>query len=103
MLSEDLQDRIGGDQTSEAGVPHGSQVFAGRFVQFNRERLFTLPGRLTIRRQACREGLGIGQTAGLNLKRQRPHRQHRDGFTLLLRAMGGSPILARSSWQLLVR
>ena len=50
MLSEDLQDRIGGDQTSEAGVPHGSQVFAGRFVQFNREGLFTLPGRLTIRR-----------------------------------------------------
>ena len=103
MLSEDLQDGVGSDETPEAGVPHGSQVFAGRFVEFNRERLFILPGCLTIRRQACCEGLGIGQTPGLNLKRQRPHRQHRDGFTLLLRAWGGLPILARSSWQLLVR
>lgn len=103
MLSEDLQDRIGGDETAKTGVPHGSQVFAGGFVQFNRERSFTLPCRLTIRRQARCKGLGIGQTAGLNLKRQRPHREHRDGFTLLLRAWGGSPILARSSWQPLVR
>ena len=103
MLSEDLQDGIGGDEATKTGVPHGSKVFAGDLVQFNGERLFILPGRLTIRCQACREGLGIGQTAGLNLKRQRPHRQHRDGFTLLLRALGGSPILARSSWQPLVR
>ena len=50
MLSEDLQDGVGSDETPEAGVPHGSQVFAGRFIQFNREGLFTLPGRLTIRR-----------------------------------------------------
>ena len=49
MLSEDLQDGIGGDETSETGVPHRSQVLAGRFVQFNREGLFTPPGRLTIR------------------------------------------------------
>lgn len=53
MLSEDLQDGIGSDETPETGVPHGSQVFAGSFVQFNGERLFILPGRLTIRRQAC--------------------------------------------------
>jgi hypothetical protein len=39
----------------------------------------------------------------LDLKRQRPHRKHRAEFTLLLRALGGSPILARSSWQPLVR
>ena len=103
MLSEDLQDGIGSDETSETGVPHRSQVFAGRFVQFNREGLFTLPRRLTIRRQARSKGFGIGQTPGLNLKRQRPHRQHRDGFTLLLRALGDSPTLARSSWQPLVR
>ena len=30
----------------------------------------SLPGCLTIRRQACCEGLGIGQTPGLNLKRR---------------------------------
>ncbi len=103
MLSEDLQDGIGSDETPETGIPHGSQVFAGSFVQFNGERVFIFPGRLTIRRQARCKGLGIGQTAGSNLKRQRPHRQHRDGVTLLLRALGGSPILARSSWQPLVR
>ena len=60
MLSEDLQDGIGGNETTETGVPHGPQVFAGSFVQFNRERLFILPGRFTIRRQARSKGLGIG-------------------------------------------
>lgn len=69
MLSEHLQDGIGGDEPTKTGVPHGSEVFAGGLVQFNGERFLTLPGRLTIRCQACCEGLGIGQAPGLNLKR----------------------------------
>ncbi len=69
MLSEDLQDGIGGDEATKTGVPHGSEVFAGDLVQFNGKRLLSLPGRLTIRCQACCEGLGIGEAPGLNLKR----------------------------------
>ena len=50
MLSEDLQDGIGGNQTTESGVPHGTKVFASGFVQLNGERLPTLPSGITIRR-----------------------------------------------------
>ena len=103
MLSEDLQNRIGCDQTTEAGVPHGSKVFAHGLVEFDDEGFITLPSGLTIGGQAGGKSLRIGQVAGLNTKRQCPHEQHRGAFTLLLRALGGWPVLARSSWQLLVR
>ena len=43
MLSEDLQDGIGGNQTTESGVPHGTKVFASGFVQLNGERLLIEP------------------------------------------------------------
>jgi len=37
MLSEDLQDVVGGDQPAQTCVPHGTQVLAGGFLNASGE------------------------------------------------------------------
>ena len=100
MLSEDLQDGIGCNEATQTGVPHGPEVFASGFVEFNGKRVVIFPRGLAVGCQTGSQCLGIGLATGLNEKRQRPHDQHQGAFTLLLRGLDGWPILARSSWPL---
>ena len=48
MLSEDLQHGIGGDEATQACVPHGSQVLALGFIQGDGKPVFVQPFGCTI-------------------------------------------------------
>ena len=68
MLSEDLQDGISGDETTEAGVPHGPQVLAVGFIERDGKTPFIQPFGCTIGGQACSKGLCVLDATRLNGK-----------------------------------
>jgi len=65
MLSEDLQHGVGGDEASEAGVPHGTQVFACEFIELGGESPLIEPLRFAIRCQTRCERTCVFWTTGL--------------------------------------
>ena len=52
MLSENLQHGIGGDEASQACVPHCSQVLGVSFIQGDGKTVFVQPFGCTIGSQA---------------------------------------------------
>ena len=68
MLSENLQHRIGGDEATQACVPHGSQVLAVGFIERDGKTPLIQPFGCTIGGQACSKGLCVLDATRLNGK-----------------------------------
>lgn len=68
MLSENLQDRIGRNEASQACVPHGSQVLTRRFVKVKRKAFITDPLGLAIGRKTSSKSLCVLVATRLNGK-----------------------------------
>ena len=68
MLSENLQHGIGGDEATQASVPHGSQILAVGFVEGDGKPVIAQPLGCTIGGQARSKRLCVLDATRLNGK-----------------------------------